>query len=711
MKQLNILTLAALMAAPAASLRADEGQWLPMLIDKNIAQMQQMGCRLDADDIYSLNHTSLKDAVVIFGRGCTGEMVSDSGLLLTNYHCGYDAIQYLSTVEHDYLTDGFWATGRSDELPVPGLTVTFLISVRDVTDSVTMGLTPDMPEREAAQVRRRNIELIERRAAGSSHYTAAVKPFFNRNQYLLFVNEVFTDVRLVGAPPSRIGKFGGDTDNWVWPRQTGDFSMFRVYAGADNRPAPYSAANRPYRPRKHLTISTRGVHEGDFTMVMGYPGTTNEYAPSHNVAMTTRDINPRMIELRTAKLDVMNRHQKQDPAIRIKYDAKNASTSNAWKKWQGENTGLAHFDAIGKKQAYEARLTQWIEADSARRARYGSILPAYAQTYPRYAQLHLADRYYGEMCYRGGIETMEVAAMVRPLIETTLDGRKPTRQHIDSVAAELELFYKDYDAALDREMSARVLECYLGGTPAQCRPATLTPDSAQAVALRITAGICADRTRMMAALARWNRRTARRLAADPAMLLLDTLTAAARRHIDEYRQLADTLRTLDRLYMKAQMDFEPDRHFYPDANFTMRVAYGTVCGYTGCDGTRHDYFTTLDQIMEKNRTGNPDFDIPERLAELHRTRDYGSYAEDGQIRTCFVANNHTTGGNSGSPVLNADGHLVGLNFDRAWDGIMSDTMFAPAICRNITLDIRYLLFVVDRYAGAGYLLREMTFAR
>lgn len=717
-KLLTLFILSAVFIMPSL---ADEGMWIPMLLKKyNIEEMQRMGFKLSAEDVYSVNQASLKDAVVIFGGGCTGELVSDKGLLLTNHHCGYGQIQNHSSVEHDYLTNGFWAMNQSEELANPGLTVTFLVRMEDVTTDVLNGVNDSMGLDERNKKIAANIEKINKEAVEGTHYTSLVKPFYSGNQYFLFVNEVFKDVRLVGAPPSAIGKFGGDTDNWMWPRHTGDFSVFRIYADKDNKPADYSPDNVPYKPKKHFDISIKGVEEGDFTMVFGYPGSTFQYVPSYHISMLTETVNPKLIDIRTQKLEIMNRHQGADAQVRIQYAAKNANTSNSWKRWIGENRGLAILDAVNKKQQYEKEFQQWVDADAKRKAEYGNLLNDYEKLYTRFTPLRLTSEFLSELIFRGGIETADISRAVIPLVNiykgsnhVDSEKRSAAIEKIKSKAAD---FYKNYNVALDKEMTAAVLENFRKNIPQSALPPVFTlidkkfkGDISRYVNDMFNKTIFTSEDKFNAMLDGFNAKTAEKVKKDPAFSLMNTLTEYYYENIYvDITSIRKELDLLDKKYMAAQMAFEPQRRFFADANFTLRVTYGQVRGYEARDGVYYKHLTTLDGIMEKDNPEIYDYSVPQKLKDLYEAKDYGRYELNGTVPVCFVATNHTTGGNSGSPVLNANGELVGINFDRAWEGVMSDLMYNPDQCRNISVDVRYILFIVEKLAGAGYLLDEMS---
>ncbi|MBK3519885.1 S46 family peptidase [uncultured Carboxylicivirga sp.] len=697
--------------------KADEGMWIPMLLKKyNIEQMQKMGFKLTAEDVYSVNEACLKDAVVIFGRGCTGELISDKGLIVTNHHCGYGQIQYHSSVENDYLTDGFWAMSSEEELVNPGLTVTFLKRMEDVTERVLEGTSDDMKAEERTKLINENIAAIKKEAIKDTHYEAVLKPFFHGNQYFLFVNEIFKDVRLVGAPPSAIGKFGGDTDNWMWPRHTGDFSMFRIYADKDNKPAEYSKDNVPYKPAEHFSVSLKGVNEGDFTMVFGYPGSTYQYVPSYHLEMLTETVNPKLIDVRTEKLAIMNRYQEADPAVRIKYAAKNARISNSWKRWIGENRGLEILDAINKKQQFEADFTKWANAQA---PEYAELLSKYKTVYKDYTNYNLTYGYYREMIRSNGMEIAYLASQMealKALYEAEELNEEAASKVKQKMNERVELFFKDYYKPLDKELSAKLLGMYATNIDAAFQPDVYAlingkykGNISKYVDYLYAKSIFDDKEAVLAFISDFSVKSIKKLEKDPAFVLnksfVEVYDDKVYPQIKKYRT---NLAELNKAYMAAQMKFESDKVFYPDANFTLRVSYGQVKGYTARDAVYYKHFTTLEGIMEKDNPDIYDYRVPAKLKELYENKDYGRYEVDGTVPVCFVATNHTTGGNSGSPVLNAEGHLIGINFDRAWEGVMSDLMFNPEQCRNISLDMRYVLFIVDKMAGAGYLLDEMT---
>jgi len=689
MKKRIVLALLAA-AALCQPLPAEEGMWLPVLISQRIEDMQAHGFRLTAEDVYSVNQASLKDAVVLFGSGCTGEVVSRDGLLFTNHHCGYSQIQQHSSVEHDYLKDGFWAMSRSEELPNPGLTVSFLERMDEVTEAVLRGYDASMSEAQRDSVVKANSDAIVKSVADPDKgIRARVEALYYANQYFLFVYKVYRDVRLVGAPPSSIGKFGGDTDNWMWPRHTGDFSVFRIYAGRDNEPADYAADNVPYTPKRFFRISRAGVKEGDFTFVYGCPGSTKEYVTSDEVRYVGEVSDPEKIALRTQRLDIQKKYMAQDPAVRIQYSSKNANVANAWKKWQGEAKGIARLGTVAAKQAYERRFEDW-----ARGGRYEGLTGRLAAVYARRNPAYRAYEYYTETVRT--VELLQLAGNVKGALE----GKRP-------VAPLAESFFKDYYRPIDEEIFVAMLEAFdrhmaPGYKPEYFKKQLAAYGSVAAWRDDLYArSLFTDRARVAAL----TEADLPQVLADPAWELYDAFYQWYRQDLQPVIEDASReLRLLYRDYMRAQMEFEPGKAFYPDANLTLRVAYGHVAGYSPSDAVHYSPVSTLKGIMEKDNPDIFDYNIPQALRDI-----YAAGGHEAQP-VCFLATNHTSGGNSGSPVINADGNLIGINFDRVWEGTMSDIVFDPDYCRNISLDIRYLLFVIREIGHAGWLFDEMEFA-
>lgn len=697
---------------------ADEGMWIPILLEKyNFSDMQKKGFKLTAEDIYSINNASMKDAIVIFGGGCTGELVSDQGLLLTNHHCGYGQIQKHSSIEHDYLTNGFWAMTREEELSNPGLKVTFLISMKDITDDVLKDVIDGMAENKRNEIIKKNIAEIKKESVKDSHYEARVESFFNGNQYFLFINEVFTDVRLVGAPPSAIGKFGGDTDNWMWPRHTGDFSIFRIYTSPDGKPAQYSPENVPLKSKKYFPISTKGVEKGDFTMVFGYPGTTQEYLPSYAVEQILYEDDPTRVMIRDKKLNIINNAMNSDPVIRIQYSAKAANVANGWKKWIGEIRGLKRLDAVTKKQDFEKQFQNWTNSDNELKTKYGNILSEYKNIYSEMAPYNKAGIYVNEaglgsdaILFALRLRSLENAGKVSEEILTALK---------DDAIERANTHFKDYDEATDKKIFAEMMKFYHENMPSIYYPGYFNQfekitkkadDKYYAFADHIfNKSFLANEGKFNNFIKNFSVKSVKTLKSDPIYSIMTDILKVYQLNV--YPQLMSyntRLDSLDRIYMKAQMEFQKNKIFYPDANFTLRVTYGQVDTYFPADGVKYKYYTTLDGVMEKDNPDIYDYSVPERLKELYDKKDYGRYADkDGTMHVAFIATNHTTGGNSGSPIINANGELIGINFDRNWEGTMSDIMYDPDMCRNISVDVRYVLFVIDKFAGATHLLKEM----
>ena len=693
-KYLSILVLSVFCMAPAS---ADEGMWLPSLISQRIGDMQAKGFTLTAEDIYSINQACLKDAVVHFGGGCTGELISPEGLLITNHHCGYGQIQRHSSVEHDYLRDGFWAMTRAEELPNPGLSVSFLEYMEDVTDKVLKGYKDGMSEEEReALVEKNSAKLVEEAVAAGKGLRASVEPLFYGNKYYMFVFRRYTDVRLVGAPPSSIGKFGGDTDNWMWPRHTGDFSIFRVYADKDNNPAPYSEDNVPYKPKKYFHIAAGGVKEGDFTFVYGFPGSTREYIMSEGVRYVSDVTNPAKIALRTMRLDVQKKYMDADQAVRIQYSSKNAGVSNAWKKWQGEMKGIVRLGTVARKQAFEASFMEWAEGTE-----YEGIIPALDSLYKALEPYNYALDYYNESA-----RTIELVQFASRAVKAAEGGSDSALKAVEAA------FYKDYFLPIDKESFVAVMNAYKDNVPVDFRPpyfdSTLSVYGGSIEKWAddlFSASVFADR----AALEAMDCAAVAALQDDPAVVFGREFTSWIGENIRPVvNRLNSEINLLNRDYVRGQMEFQPEKTFYPDANSTLRVAYGHIKGYSPSDGVYYMPFSTIEGIIEKDNPEIFDYNIPQKFRDIVASGDYGRWGHDGKVPVCFIATNHTSGGNSGSPVIDSKGRLIGINFDRVWEGTMSDIEFDPDFCRNISLDIRYVLFIIDMIGDADHLIDEMT---
>jgi hypothetical protein len=696
------------------SLSAKEGMWIPLLLEKyNLAEMQEMGFELTAQDIYDINNASMKDAVVVFGGGCTGEMISPEGLLITNHHCGYRQIQSHSSVENDYLTNGFWAMSREEELPNPGLTVRFLEYMEDVTDEVMDG-TEVLETEERDKRLKQNTDRLEKKVSENGNYMTQVKPLFYGNKYYLYVYKVFRDVRLVGAPPSAIGKFGGDTDNWMWPRHTGDFSLFRVYADRNNEPADYSPDNVPFQPKKFFPISLDGVQPGDFTMVFGNPGSTMQYIPSHEVDIIQNQRDPDRIAIRHKKLEIIKEAMESEPKVRIQYSAKHASISNAWKKWQGEILGLERLDAVNKKLAFEAEFKDWAEANGSWDSQYQQVFENFDALYFLYRDFIKASDYYSEIVMRG-IEAFQVASRVNDIIINIENNQdKRLENDLKSTLEFLPKFFKDYHQPVDEQLFEVLLPLLANDLKSEFTPEYLNTvlaknDGEKLVQKVYQKSILNDEQKLKELLETGDEKQLLKLRKDPLVELFNRLNFHYEANI---KPVVDTLNSrINRnmkIYMAGIMEMKKGEPLYPDANLTLRVAYGKVEGYEPRDGVKYKHYTTLEGIMEKDNPEIYDYNVPERLKELFHSKDFGQYADsEGYLPVCFTASNHTTGGNSGSPVVNAKGELIGVNFDRCWEGTMSDIMYDPEQPPNISIDIRYALFLIDKFAGAGYLLEEM----
>lgn len=720
MKRISLLL--AFLIFGRIALLADGGMWLPMLLQAmNEKEMQTMGMRISAEDIYSLNKSSLKDAIVLFGGGCTAEIVSNQGLILTNHHCGFGSIQQHSSIEHDYLTQGFWATSKAEELPNKGLTVTLLIRMEDVTTDVLQGVTATMTEAQREAQVDKNIDAITKKAIKGTLYNAVIKPFYYGNKYYMFVNETFKDIRLVGAPPSNIGKFGGDTDNWMWPRHTGDFSIFRIYTAPDGSPAEFSKENIPYVPKRSLEISLNGYQKGDFTFVFGYPGSTQQFTTSQGIALKTQFENPVAISMRDKRLEIIKQQMNSDPAIRIQYAAKAATISNAWKKWIGEDRGIKRLNAIEKKKAFESQFNEWANATPERKEKYGTLLAAFNEVYTQMKPYQLSYTYFSEAAYVN--EILRFALNFRNLVETS-QKKDITTEKIDNITKKLietsEAWHKNYRIEIDKKTMIFLLSEYYTKHDRKFQPEILIQigdkykgNFEKAINEFYETSIFANKEKLVSFLKSYKKGKYKKITSDP-FYKLATGTLDYYRNVIQPPLIAfdNKLDSLYRIYTTAIFEMNPTKRFYPDANLTLRIAYGKVNDYQPMDGVTYQYFTTLEGIMQKENPDIYDYVVEKKLKTLYNTKDYGRYADkDGSMHVAFIASNHTTGGNSGSPVLNADGQLIGINFDRNWEGTMSDLMYDPDQCRNISLDIRYCLFIIDKFAEAKWLINEMNIAK
>tara|TARA_Y100001968_G_scaffold333090_1_gene394053 strand:+ start:710 stop:2866 length:2157 start_codon:yes stop_codon:yes gene_type:complete len=690
------------------NLFAHEGMWIPSLLKALEGDMQSKGLKLSAEDIYSINQSSLKDAIVHFNGGCTAEVVSDKGLILTNHHCGYGQINQHSTLENNYLKNGFWAMSQSEELKNPGLTATFIVRIEDVTAKVNNGISDDIDTEAANLMRSDAIKKITSEAVEGTNYKAVIKPFYYGNEYYMIVSKTYKDVRLVGAPPSALGKFGGDTDNWVWPRHTCDFSVFRIYADKDNNPSDISDENVPYNPAHHFPVSLNGIKKDDFTMVFGFPGYTQQYLTSYAVKDYIDIINPSRIKMRELSLSVIDQAMAQSEKTFIQYASKQSRISNAYKKWIGQNLGLNEKDALAKKRLLEKEFLNRVAEDK----KYKNLLDQMEGLQLKLTKYDQANSLFREIWYYGP-EIFRFSKSFDKLISDFSDQRKEKKL---SLAKE---FYSKYDAKIDASILEKLLPVYFDFLDDDLEP-TIKADielkyngNYKEYSKDIFAKSCfVSFSNLEKLMGCGLDKFKKKIESDPVYQLSKSILSKYENDVKpafytNYFLMQDQMKK----YVKAQMTYFPNKTFWADANSTLRLTYGKVEGSSPRDGMNYNWYTTLDGIIAKNNTGNPDFEIPLRLRELWEKKDYGKYGSNNQLNVCFLGSNHTTGGNSGSPAINAYGQLIGINFDRSWESTMSDIMFDPEICRNIMVDIRYVLWVIDKYAGAGYLVDEMSIVK
>ncbi len=694
---------------------ADEGMWLPQLLQAlNEKQMKKMGMKISAADIYNISKSSLKDAIISFGGFCTAEVISDKGLILTNHHCGLDAVQNHSSVENNYIQKGFWAYNYGQELQNPGLFATFIVRIEDVSKQVLNEVTSTMSEKERQSQIDKNINQLKKDYKKESFEDILVRSFFDGNKYFLFVTETYKDVRLVGAPPASIGNFGKDTDNWMWPRHTGDFSMFRIYADKNNKPAAYSPDNVPYTPKRSLKISLDGTKEGDFTMVFGFPSRTTQYLPGAAVKQIMQVNDPAKIGIRAKALAVLIGFMRKDEHIKVQYTAKYASIENAYKKWQGEVLGLTSTNALQKKADYENIFQQRVNANPEWKSKYANVLSELSAAYQKIEPFAYARDYYNEIMPK--IELMGIAADLNGMANGYQKEPASYQKLKDKLFAKLEETFKEYNAGVDKKMFESLIEMYVKDQKAANVSPYLTGllaannQSYTTIAEDLyskTAFTSLDKIKALlnatpeeAIIAMKN---------DPAFMLYSDMQKTYSTSVSPgLNENQAEINKLQRAYMQAQLEVFKEKNFYPDANSTLRLTYGNVKGYRARDAVKYDYYTYMDGIMEKYKPGDYEFDVPQKLIDLYNKKDFGPYAVKGRQPVCFIAANHTTGGNSGSPALDAYGNLVGLNFDRVWEGTMSDINYDPSICRNIMVDIRYVLFIIDKFAEAKNLIAEMN---
>ncbi len=707
MKLLRILLI--LFVLPVFSQQG--GMWIPSLLKGvNEAEMKSLGMKISADDIYSVNHSSLKDAVPHFDGGCTAEMISSKGLLLTNHHCGFDNIQSHSTVEHDYLTDGFWAYKMEAELPNKDLTVTFIIKIEDVTSKIIEGVSNLPTEIEKQKKIQQNIAAVSKNFSKEAWQEAMIRAFYDGNQYLLFVTETFKDVRLVGAPPSSIGKFGSDTDNWVWPRHTGDFSLFRIYADKNNRPAEYAIDNVPYQPKHFFPISAKGIQENDFTMVMGYPGRTQEYLPSFAVEQIVTDLNPAKIEIRDAALKVQDGFMRKDNAIKIQYASKYAGVANYWKKWIGETKGLKKSNAVALKKEFEKKFQERL-IKAGKQAEYGNLLADFEKNYSEIRPYAIAKDYFTEVVLRNS-EILSFGYRLYQLEQVyNARGEQAFTDRKNNLIYGFEGLYKDYSAQVDEKVFEQLLHLYATKSPQQFLPESLNNSSTSNITNTIFRSSKLTSFDGLKDLMNGDVKIViEKLNQDPAYQLVKSIADSYQKNVaPKFDEINLKNIALQRTYMKGIMEFFPNDRVFPDANSTLRVTYGKVKGYKPSDAVVYEPISYLDGVIEKYIPGDYEFDVPKKLIDLYNSKEYGNYADsNGKMPLAFIATNHTTGGNSGSPALDANGNLIGLNFDRVWEGTMSDIYYSPEICRNIMVDTRYILFIIDKFANAKNIIEELN---
>jgi hypothetical protein len=711
-KILGILLIILLSAG--FKVRADEGMWVLPLIEKlNVGKMTELGLKLTAEDIYSVNKACLKDAIVIFGGGCTGEIVSSQGLILTNHHCGYGSIQAHSTVDHDYLKDGFWAMTKEQELSNPNLSVTFLVRIEDVTDQMLANVKQGMSESERSSALNAARTAIEGKAREGNNYRSQVASFYGGNYFYLLVYERYTDVRLVGAPPSSIGKFGFDTDNWEWPRHTGDFSVFRVYSGPDGKPAPYSKENIPLKPKYWLSVSLKDLNKGDYAMILGYPGRTQRYYTSYEVDEILKITNPNRIKIRGIKQDIWMADMMADQKINIQYASKYSGSSNYWKYSIGQNNQLRNLNVIAKKQQIENQFNTWVNADADRKAKYGEALNLIKKSIEGRAEYQNTLQYLNE-CIQG-CEILNYSQLGNSLLTALKTGESDKiTEATNRIKDNIGNIYKDYSAPTDQKSTKAMLKLYRSDVSVKYHPDFYTTivdkkfkgDIDKFVDNMFAKSIFASEAKLNAFL---SKPVLKVLENDPVLLVSNSISKVGQSVSAERGKFDSDLVTGQRLWVAALREMTPEKTLYPDANSTMRLTYGTIQDYDPKDAVTYKYYTTLQGVVDKFKPGDYEFDLPQRLIDLNNKKEFGRYASPkGYMPVCFLTTNDITGGNSGSPVLNANGHLIGLAFDGNWEAMSGDVYYEPELQRTIVVDIRYVLWTMDIYSGAKHLVDEMT---
>lgn len=688
---------------------AKEGMWVPATLKSREADMKANGLEIPVEQLYNENGTGLNNAIVLFGKGCTGELISSKGLLLTNHHCGYGTVQGLSSKEHDYFAAGFWAKSMQEELPCPGLTVTFVRKMENVTDKILFGIADTLSEMGRDSLISVRIKNLERGFKFASGYDANIKPYYNGNQYWVALTETFRDIRLVGFPPNGIGSFGGDADNWMFPRHTGDFSMFRIYSNKANKPTDYSKDNKPYNPQQFFTINTSGYKEGDFTMVYGFPAYTNEYISSYQLNQVLNITDPVRISVRTIRLNIWKEHMQNDRSVFLKYTSKRAGVANGWKKWQGEVRGLGRNGVLGIKQDYEKLFQAWAAKDETMPYADELISQIGAKSLA-VNELMKADEYIKEAVY--GVELIPQGAALDKILQLYRSGKANT-DTLSKLADSWNGFYRNYDAATDKDVFIALMPMYFekceGYVPGAFTRQYAEQGSDYAKwADYVFSSPAADAAKLRQLALSGNPADTMKILGDPLWQLYTGVSNYRKYHVlPVLSKYNEDMAYLNRLYMNAQMKLDRSKAFYPDANFTLRLTYGNVEGIDPAGPAPYAFQTNLDEAVAKHNPDVEEFNMPQKLRDLYQAKDYGRWAVNGTVPIAFTAVNHTSGGNSGSPVLNAKGQLIGTNFDRVWEGTMSDLYFDPRVCRNITLDVRYTLFIIEKFGGAGWLLKEM----
>jgi hypothetical protein len=735
MKKLLVSLLLGLALCPTlfATNPPDEGMWLPMLIDRlNYVDMQKMGLHLTAEELYSVNNASLKDAIVGLGNKehpshhfCTAEVISDQGLLLTNHHCGFEAIQAQSSVEQDYLTNGFWAYSQKEELRCEGVTASFLVRMENVTDKVLAGVTDKMTEDERNYTIEKASKKLENNASEKGKYAVDVIGFYNNNEFYLFVYTIYKDIRLCGAPPSAIGKFGGDTDNWMWPRHTGDFSMLRIYSAPDGSPAEYSDKNIPLKPKYHLPISLKGVKKDDFSMIYGYPAKTERYKTSYDIQERFEYFNPITIAVRTQKLALLKQDMEADPKVKLQYASKYSESANYWKNYYEEDRGLQRFDVYNKKKEIENAFNAWANADNARKAKYGGVLKLLADNYAEEKKYKINQQYLEEAVFEGpefiyfAFGAFQLSMKLKAQNDVKDKTAKATFDADIKIMADefkpvAEKFFKDYNMPTDKKLFIALLKMYYDNVPKE-----QLPDIFANILVKKFKGnfnlwaddvysksVFVDKTKLMAFL---DKPAYKVISTDPGFSITQSMAKCITGLYNVMDALNSRIDKGNRLFIAGLREMNPNKKYYPDANSTMRMTYGRALDYEGDDAISYNYYTTLKGVMEKEDPSNDEFIVPAKLKQLYNAKDYGRYGQNGEMHVCFTTDQDITGGNSGSPCINGDGQLVGIAFDGNWESVVGNFYFEPKKQRTICVDIRYVLFIIEKYAGAKNLIDEMTY--